>query len=182
MGFFTPPNRSPRLLLLSCSKAKRVTPGLVPARLRYEGPLWQTLRLADPTGALAACAVLSAWHGLLLADTPIENYDYMMNRELVDQLLVTTDPLDYIWPSGKTARRGGSVTKETTRLLAQSTQTPFESIALVGGALYLEVMLVFVTCFQRYGYINPGTPIRVINGRIGEMRRDLKNWLLEGRE
>ena len=35
---------SRRLLVLSCSMTKRVGPTWMPARDRYDGPLWRTLR------------------------------------------------------------------------------------------------------------------------------------------
>ena len=42
----------PRLLILACSATKAAGEGLA-ARDRYQGPLWQTLRTADPDGSKA---------------------------------------------------------------------------------------------------------------------------------
>ena len=39
---------SRRLLILSCSMTKRPGPKWMPARDRYDGPLWRTLRHVDP--------------------------------------------------------------------------------------------------------------------------------------
>ena len=40
-----------RLLVLACSATKRPDAGYIPARERYDGPLWRTLRAVDPDGA-----------------------------------------------------------------------------------------------------------------------------------
>ncbi len=180
MGFFDQTGQSRRLLLLSCSQRKLATTGAIPARQRYNGPLWQTLRLADPTNKLAACAALSAWHGLLVSSTPTASYDYMMNQPLVDRVLASPDPLDFIWPSGKTGGMpGSSLTRETIRLLTRDKELPFHEVALAGGALYQDVMRAFLAAFRAQGFVIPNPTICVINGRISEMRRDLKNWLLK---
>lgn len=40
-----------RLLVLACSATKRPDPSYMPVRERYDGPLWRTLRAADPGGS-----------------------------------------------------------------------------------------------------------------------------------
>lgn len=45
-----------RLLILACSATKRGPPMRIPARDRYDGPLWRTLRAADPDGCKAKVA------------------------------------------------------------------------------------------------------------------------------
>lgn len=42
---------SSRLVILACSARKRPDAAYLPAIERYDGPLWKTLRAADPTGA-----------------------------------------------------------------------------------------------------------------------------------
>ena len=39
-----------RLVILPCSATKRDGPEYMPAIERYDGPLWRTLRAADPDG------------------------------------------------------------------------------------------------------------------------------------
>ena len=53
----------PRLLILACSATKATGEGLV-ARERYQGPLWQTLRQADPDGSQASVCFLIAWQAV----------------------------------------------------------------------------------------------------------------------
>jgi hypothetical protein len=45
----------------------------MPARERYDGPLWRTLRAADPDGSRAKVAFLSARYGFRAADTSIQD-------------------------------------------------------------------------------------------------------------
>lgn len=52
--------RRRRLVILACSATKRPDPGYIPARERYDGPLWRTLRAVDPDGRRAEAAFLSA--------------------------------------------------------------------------------------------------------------------------
>ncbi len=54
---------APRLLILACSAAKAEGDRLA-ARDRHQGPLWQTLRAADPDGVRAFVCFLSARFGL----------------------------------------------------------------------------------------------------------------------
>jgi hypothetical protein len=56
-------NRTRRLLVLACSATKRPDPGRIPARLRYDGPLWRTLRATDPDDRLVRVAFLSLVSG-----------------------------------------------------------------------------------------------------------------------
>ena len=52
----------------------------MPARDRYDGPLWRTLRHVDRDGSKAKVAFLSARYGFRTADTPIELYDPAYHR------------------------------------------------------------------------------------------------------
>ena len=61
------PDDSPgasRLLVLACSATKRSDSGYLPALYRYNGPLWQTLRAADPERRKTKVAFLSARHDI----------------------------------------------------------------------------------------------------------------------
>ena len=75
-------DRPRRLLILACSAAKRPDPGLMPAIERYDGPAFKVLRkyLRETGGPGPAVWVLSAEHGLIRGDRPIEDYDRRMDR------------------------------------------------------------------------------------------------------
>lgn len=81
---------NPRLLILSCSRRKRSTPGLLPASKRYDGPLFQVMNKfmrVHPLGAQAVDVyVLSAKFGLIPEDCPISNYDCRMTLQRVKGL------------------------------------------------------------------------------------------------
>ncbi len=64
----------PQLLILACSATKATGEGLA-ARDRYGGPLWQTLRAADPDGSKAFVCFLSAKSGLGDARGLLPHYD-----------------------------------------------------------------------------------------------------------
>ncbi len=70
-----PPCRPARLLILACSATKRHDPERIPAIERYDGPLWRTLRAANPVGRLARASILSARLGFREASTPIADDD-----------------------------------------------------------------------------------------------------------
>jgi hypothetical protein len=72
--------RPRRLLVLACSATKRPDPDRIPARHRYDGPLWRTLRATDPNDRLARVAFLSARFGFRDARTEIEDYDARLTR------------------------------------------------------------------------------------------------------
>jgi hypothetical protein len=52
-----------RFLILACSATKRPDPAPIPARDRYDGLLWRTLRATDPRGRRARVGILSARYG-----------------------------------------------------------------------------------------------------------------------
>ena len=75
----------PRLLILACSATKAAGEGLV-ARDRYQGPLWQTLRKADPDGSRAFVCFLSAKFGLGDARNVLPHYDRVLTDADADGL------------------------------------------------------------------------------------------------
>lgn len=81
-----------RLLILACSKRKRISPSLLPAIERYDGPAFQTLRKylrEEPDGAAdLAVWVLSAQFGLIDGSTPIPTYDQEMTPDRAHHLRV----------------------------------------------------------------------------------------------
>lgn len=170
-----------RLLILACSATKRDGDTYMPAIDRYDGPLWRTLRAADPDRRLARVAFLSARLGFRGADTPIELYDARMTAEIAERMkaggLVTR------WPRPRTQRRvmpEGEHPGMHIASLSGYGRQPFVDVALVGGHLYLDVMRHFVGLFRERGHITADATIIEINGPIGHMRQDLRRWLLAG--
>ncbi len=68
---------APRLLILACSAAKAEGDRLA-ACDRYQGPLWRTLRAADPDGVRAFVCFLLARLGLGHARTVLPHCDRML--------------------------------------------------------------------------------------------------------
>lgn len=167
------------LLILACSATKREGETYMPAIDRYDGPLWRTLRAADPDRCLARVAFLSARLGFRDADAPIRLYDARMTAEIAERM--KAGGLGTRWPRPRTQRRvmpeGDHPGMHIASLSAHGRQ-PFAQVALVGGQLYLDVMRHFVGLFRERGHITADAAITEINGPIGCMRRDLRRWLL----
>lgn len=175
-----PHPRPARLLVLACSATKRADPEPMPALARYDGPLWRTLRAADPGGRLARAAFLSARYGFREASTPIADYDARLTPDLAARMIaggVTTR-----WPRPPSPRRPDTYGVHAGVEIAAMTRhgaEPFEEIALVGSRLYLDMMEALVTGFVAMGCVRGNARVTVINGAIGLMRRDLRLWLHE---
>jgi hypothetical protein len=58
---------------------------LIPARERYDGSPWRTLR-ANSAGLELDVLVLSAAHGFIYAETPIADYDRKLDARRADEL------------------------------------------------------------------------------------------------
>ena len=187
-----PPRRQPgprRLLILACSQRKSPDPGRIRAIERYQGPLWQTLRMADPDGRVATVAFLSARHGFGNARLQsIEDYNERLTKRIARQM-IEHNPAEHWPPTPPRHRRmpsGWSPIGEIA-CMTNGDQGPFIEVCLVGGALYLEVMRSLVcqfrtpprTCFddRPHPYITEGAEVHEINGPIGVMRRELRSWL-----
>lgn len=176
------PIRPARLLILACAATKTDEPGLVPAIRRYDGPLWRTLRAADPDGRLAQVAYLSALHGFGDASTSIDRYDARMTPELARAMIA--GGLGTRWPRPKSWRRPESGRHPGAEIAAMARRAGedgrFREVALVGGCLYLDVMRVFVRLFREAGHVAPDARVVEINDGIGMMRRALRAWIEEG--
>ncbi|MCA1868295.1 hypothetical protein HW571_21705 [Agrobacterium genomosp. 3] len=169
---------SSRLLVLSCSMTKRAGPKWMPARDRYDGPLWRTLRHVDPGEDKARVAFLSAEYGFRDAKTTIENYDARMTPEIAASM--KAGGLGTRWPRPKTQRRvmpSGEHPAEHIASMTAFRRTPFVDVCLVGGALYLDVMRHFVELFREDGFVTGSAPVMEICAPIGIMRRELAVWL-----
>lgn len=170
--------RPRRLVILACSGTKRPGGGTMPARERYDGPLWQTLRAADPEGHRAQVAVLSARYGFRAADTPIADYDARLGRELADRMIA--GGMTTRWPRPPSPQRPDNYGMHPgceIASLRHSASGPFTDVTLVGGALYLEVMRAFLAGFVELGHVEAEAAVTEINSAIGIMRRDLRRWL-----
>lgn len=168
-----------RLLILSCSATKRADRGLLPARQRYDGPLWQTLRATDPDGALADCWALSAKFGLLRADEGIPGYDALMTADRAAAM--APNPLCLPWDRVELPRQPEEI-GDRWSALAMLNRTEiaggmWQEACLVGGCHYLPVMRRIVEELQLFGFLAEGAPVEAINAGIGEMRRALRGWL-----
>ncbi len=173
---YTSPSR--RLLILSCSMTKHDGPQYMPARDRYDGPLWRTLRHVDPDEQKAQVAFLSAEYGFREARTTIENYDRRMTPEIAAAM--KAGGLGTRWPRPKTQRRAMPSGKHPGMHIASMTERgrkPFVEVCLVGGALYLDVMQHFVDLFQEDGFVTGSAPVTEICAPIGLMRQQMRIWL-----
>ena len=65
--------RTGRMLILACSRRKRLDEGLLPAIDRYDGPAFRVLRrfLRERPAGAPDVLILSAKHGLIAHDLPI---------------------------------------------------------------------------------------------------------------
>lgn len=64
-------------IIIGCSSKKRS--GKLPAYIKYNGSIWQTLRATDRyTDILDRIYVISALHGIIAATTEIDDYDCVL--------------------------------------------------------------------------------------------------------
>jgi len=183
----TSPNR---LLILACSATKKTDAGRIPALHRYDGPLWQTLRAADPCGEKARVAFVSARFGFGCAADLIEDYDEKLTELRASELIA--GGIRQHWPkrAKKFARLPPSGKNAWSAIagLADNGRQPFSEVCIVGGGLYLQVMRRFVEHFRiphetpfetETPWVFPDAPLVEINGPIGIMRKELRAWLDE---
>jgi hypothetical protein len=171
-----PPARSTRLLILACSGTKTDAPGYQPARQRYNGPLWQTLRTVDPGQRLARHSALSAKHGWISADEPIKNYDARLTPAVAARIL--TYGLLGLPP----VKRGTMPSQVhpycwLASMIVQTHDQPFSDIAICAGAAYLDLAHQLTALAQLDGLIDQAARVVTINAPIGVMRQQLRAWL-----
>ena len=166
-----------RLLILACSSTKRADTDRIPARDRYNGPLWQTLRTVDPTGDLAHVAFLSAHYGLREANSPIPKYDARMTPQIAEKMIRASTYTRWPRQTNWKLPQSGDHAEEHMHSMTHDRRYPFTEVALAGGGLYLEVMRSFVADFQVKRYVTQNARLVEINDSIGIMRRKLRDWL-----
>ena len=77
------------LLIISCSGAKDKAPGLLPAVMRYKGPLYPTLHKAMREKRFPKSLdilIVSAKYGLLTSNELIEDYDQKIDAKRAREL------------------------------------------------------------------------------------------------
>lgn len=177
-----PPTLSDRLLVLACSATKDPNPDKIPAIRRYQGPLWQTLRTADPEGSRCQVAFLSAYYGGLACarTTRIANYDRRLTPEQAKAWVETGIKRWHRYGSTtETAKAPQDGTGIVGMAYRAAPARRFREVCLVGGHLYLDVMRAELPRQLRLG-MAPGATVTEINGAIGQMRQRLRAWLEAG--
>jgi hypothetical protein len=173
--------RPRRLLILACSVTKRHDTHPIPARDRYDGPLWRTLRATDPYDRLARVGFLSARFGFRDAQTRIEDYDARLGEDLAARMMA--GGMTTRWPRPPSRRRPDNYGMHPGAEIASLTRygaEPMVDVALAGGHLYITVMRALLNGFIEMGCVTADAKIVEINEPIGHMRRQLKLWLLTG--
>lgn len=167
-----------RLLILACSNVKRVSVRPMPARDRYDGPLWQTLRRVDPLEQKARVAFFSARCGFRVATSPVEQYDCLLTEEIAGRM--KAGGLGTRWPRPD-IHRGIILPREHAgkhiHAMTRGGAKPFDDVCLVGGALYVDVMRHFVALFRERGYVTRNAVVTEICAPIGIMRQRMAAWL-----
>lgn len=178
----------PRLLILACSATKATGEGLV-ARERYQGPLWQTLRKADPDGSKAFVCFLSAKFGLGDARSLLPPYDRVLTDAGADRMMSANAWASYpelpqnsrMSNAAKlraASRHGPQRTPSyVLRLLELELGQPFRDVAICGGHRYVRVACSWLPDFRIMRQIAADGPVTVINSPIGTMRARLRAWL-----
>ena len=178
----------PRLLILACSATKATGEGLT-ARDRYQGPLWQTLRAADPDGSRAFVCFLSARFGLGDVRDVLPHYDRVLTDADADRMveghawccypmLPQTGRMTMAAKLRVASRDGPqrSPSGVLTRLVRALGQ-PFRAVAICGGHRYLRVAMSWLPDFRIMGQLAADAPVTTINGPIGVMRAKLRAWI-----
>lgn len=177
----------PRLVIMACSATKVAGDGLT-AMQRYDGPVWQTLRSADPERQSAVVMVLSARFGLRDAQSLIPDYNTVLTAKSADAM-IERGLCGYYPAYDMSFRTEASLLRHLAKRDALSTPAgelvralrkspkPIEEIAIVGGKHYVRVAQALVDEMKREGFIDASVEVTVINDQIGYMRAQLKRWI-----
>lgn len=145
------------LLVMPCSARKSRTLGLIPAADRYDGPTWRTLR-ANRKGLELDVLVLSAAHGFIWEGTHIADYDRKLD-----------------------ARRADELAFDISAPWAREKALAAPHVFLMGGALYLGVMLEVLfsgtDAIMDKARVQFPTSAGDRRPGIGEQMASLKRWL-----
>jgi hypothetical protein len=140
-----------RLLILSCSKAKRRVNGRVAALNLYDGPAFRVLRrfflISDDVTNLDVL-ILSARYGFISPEKPIATYDQRMRS-------------DDEWTTAKLRSQFTAMTVEKNY-----------------SEVFINLGLDYLSRLPDVASILHGRPvIHTAQGRIGEKLHDMKEWL-----
>lgn len=82
-------NKNRRCIIVNCSQKKRTEEGLLPAMVRYDGPLFRVIRnfLSNSfESENLDVYILSAKYGVLTHNKGIEFYDQLLSNERIEEL------------------------------------------------------------------------------------------------
>lgn len=143
-----------RCLILGCTASKRHDDGELPAFVRYNGPTFQVLRRflagAEPELKDVDVYVLSAKHGLIAADEPIEDYDRLM-----------------------TTARATELQPEVSDQLREILSREFDEVFISLSGLYLQALDGFETL------VPDKTRVIISQVSMGKRLTELKSWLYQ---
>ena len=180
----------PRLLILACSATKAVGEGLT-AGDRYQGPLWQTLRVADPDGSRAFVCFLSARFGLGDARDLLPHYDRVLTDADADRMVFNGPWAAYpelpqtsrmtMAAKLRVANQDGPRRSPSgvLTLLERELGQPFRDVAICGGHRYVRVAASWLPDFRTMRQLAADAPATIVNGPIGVMRAKLRAWLTQ---
>ncbi len=183
---------APRLLILACSAAKAEGDGLA-ARDRYQGPLWQTLRVADPDGVRAFTCYLSAKFGLGDTRNELPHYDRVLTDADAERMASGGTWACYPELPQSSRMTMAAKLRAATRdgpqrspsgvltLLERELGQPFRDVAICGGHRYVRVACSWLPDFRVMRQVAADASLTVINAPIGIMRARLRAWLAQER-
>lgn len=165
-----------RLLILACSATKSSAPGYLPARQRYTGPVWQTLKAADPDGRLAHVSALSALYGWVDGEYPLSAYNVQMTAARKAEVVF------YQTVFAQTHVTVEIALSRATRVDGLRAARPLTEVCVVGGRLYQETAEPLLAHARTSSpqYFAPDLSVVTICDQIGLMRQRLRAWLAAG--
>jgi hypothetical protein len=143
------PKPARRLLVVACSATKSNAAGEMPAIERYNGAYYQMVK--GHQGELPEIVILSAEHGFIRADTPIQDYDRMMDKARAAELLPNAHH----------------------HLGAALEHEQYDEVLIAAGKAYRDVI------FPAFRALRGVTTRHMtwVQGGIGAQRSQLKKWL-----
>lgn len=140
-----------KLLIIPCSKAKKMIDGKVPAIDLYDGPLYRLIRkrikdFSNDNGL--DIMILSAKYGLIQPLDEINYYDQVMTSERAEEII--------------------NEVKNTFQQIIENKN--YTNVLVNLGAVYLNA-------FQPALEILPPTNIKILEGPIGKRLKATKEWI-----
>lgn len=141
------------LMIISCSDKKDTQPDLLPAIQRYKGAWYGVINKLKREGNLPDnldILIISAKYGLINSETQIENYDQKMDYSRAREL---NEPI-------------------LSKLENTISRTSYERILINLGSTYMAA----ISGLEKM--VPNTTKMQLLKGRIGERKRDMKEWIL----